>query len=148
MDPKLLFAILIAMISFNCMPKKNSWVTFTRIPLAAHIAAIHDYVCTSRIGASIRCQIQIHAFELSRICISSHRSKIIPATTALVISITGGNCSKCTSQTYQASFISNGQSPEMGVSTYPGDTLFTRANPAHSTARLFAKCIVPALQAL
>ena len=49
---------------------------------------------------------------------------------------------------YHSFFTSIGQSPLMAVSIYPGLTLLTRANPAHSTARDLARWIPPALQAL
>ena len=49
---------------------------------------------------------------------------------------------------YHSFFTRIGQSPLMAVSMYPGLTLLTRANPAHSTARDLARWITPALQAL
>ena len=49
---------------------------------------------------------------------------------------------------YHSFFTSIGQSPLMAVSMYPGLTLLTRANPAHSTAKDLARWITPALQAL
>lgn len=87
--------------------------------LSRSVTSINDEISSSGVGAGITSKVKINTLQLPWIGVSSQRS-----------------------QPRQASFISNGQSPEIAVSIYPGDTELTLPpHFAHSTANDFQRWI-------
>lgn len=106
-------------------PYSSSWQAVT---------AIHNHIQARGVRAGIARQVKVCALELAGLTL---------ATVEMQILAIGDFAHERPLSTYpmtilpfQIFFVSGEQKVEISVRMYPGDTVLTRANPVHSTAKL------------